>query len=312
MPAPLPLPLVDGVLYIDNTCMELFNTCPRQAYYYKVLKKELNKSRIALDFGKAFHEVLDYLYRKYGTSYRNAEANSDILRYAQSLHLDTPDDDYRSNAYLVGAVSKYLSDYPAESFSLATAPDGKPAIEIPFARPLGIINSPVFGRVVVVWTGRIDLVYRQPGRLGIIDHKTTSMMGPQYFAEFDLSNQFYGYAEAAEFIFGEQISEVTVNGLGCRKPSVKGTGKQYEFARHIVPISRSLLAEWKLDALAAITSFIRCAEDGYFPKYTKWCVNKYGPCQYRAICTLNPEHREAALSTSEYRDVLWNPLDKST
>ena len=266
------------------------------------------RTKIALDFGKAFHEVLDHLYRVHGTAYRSAAQNEEVIRYAQQVPLETPEDDYRTRSYLLQAVGKYLQDYPAESFSIAAMPSGIPAIELPFARPLGVIESPIFGKITIVWTGKIDMLYRQPSRLGIIDHKTTSMMGPQFFAEFDISHQFYGYAEATEYILHEPVAEVTINGLGCRKPSVKGTGKQYEFSRHIITISRALLAEWKQDCLSAITSFIRFAEDGYFPKYTKWCINKYGPCQYRSICTLNPEYREAALATSEFIPVTWSPL----
>ncbi len=306
MNSPIPLPLVDGALFIDNSSMELLVTCPRQAYYHYIRKLELNKSKIALDFGKAFHDTLEHLYKVHGTGYRNATQNQEVLTHCQNLVLETPEDDYRTKSYLLQGVGKYLSDYPAESFTLATTPSGAVGIEVPFARPLGVIKSPIFGEITIIWTGKIDLIYRQPGRLGIMDHKTTSMMGPQFFAEFDISHQFYGYADATEFILGEPVTEVCINGLGCRKPT--RTGVQFEFARHIIPISRSLLTEWKQDCLSAITTFIRYAEDGYFPKYTKWCINKYGPCQYRGVCTLAPEHRESALSTSEFRPVTWSPL----
>lgn len=296
------------MLYIDNSSMELFTTCSRQAEYYLVRKVELNRDCIALSFGEAFHDVLRFIYTEFGTAYRNTEQNSRIVAYAANLVLPTPEDDYRTTSYLVSAVLKYLSTYPAEPYTIATMPSGIKAVEVPFMFPLGVIVSPIYGRITVMWTGRIDLVYRSGHKLGIIDHKTTSMLGPQFFAEFEIAHQMYGYAAACEYIFGETVHEITINALGCRKPT--RTGVQYEFTRSIIPITRALLDEWHRDSLALVSDFISHAERGYFPKCTKWCINKYGPCQYRGVCTLDPAMRESALSTSEFKPVTWNPLNK--
>lgn len=305
---PILPPLRDGVLYIDNSSLEQFSTCSRQAYYYKIRKRELDKTRIALDFGDRFHKVLEYLYLNYGTQYRNADANQKIIAFASSLKIDTPQDDYRTIPYLVDAVSQYVTQYPAEPWALVPLDGDVPAVEIPFTYPLGELTSTVFGTIPIVWTGKIDLPYRSQGRLGFMDHKTTSMMGPQYFAEFEISHQMYGYANALEHIFGEPCVEFTINALGCRKPS--RTGTKFEFSRHIVQATQPLKDEWKRDTLALVSDFIAHCEQGYFPKMTKWCVGKYGPCQYKSICTMNPDVREHALASGEYRDVTWDPLKK--
>lgn len=311
MRPPIPPPLVDGVLYLDNSQMELATTCARQSYYYTVRRVELNRTRIALDFGGAFHKVLEFLYTNYGTAYRNAEQNRAVVAFAAAQVLDTPEDDYRSVSYLVDAVVKYLGDYPAEPFSIVNTPDGKPAVEVAFAMPIGTIDTKTWGPIKIVWTGKVDMMYRSRDRLGILDHKTTSMMGPQFFAEFEIAHQMYGYAAAAEYILGEACGEFTINALGCRKPTVKGKGVVYEFQRHIIPVTRALLDEWHDDTLSIIGTFLANCEAGYFPKETKWCVGKYGACQYKSVCSLNPEHRELAFSTSEFRKVTWNPLQQS-
>jgi hypothetical protein len=310
MPDPIQLPLVDGVLYIDNSSMELFTTCPRQAYYYVIRRLELNRDRIALSFGEAFHRTLEYLYKTYGTAYRSATENADVIRFASSLRLDTPEDDYRTIPYLVNGVNKYLTDHPAEPFEIVRLPNGSPAVELPFAYPLGVIDSPVYGRISIIWTGKIDLLYRLDGRLGVMDHKTSSIMGQQFFAEFEIAHQMYGYNSAAEYIINEPLSQICINGLGCRKPT--RTGVMYEFSRHIIPVSRPLVNEWHDDCLAIVSNFISQCETGYLAKHTKWCINKYGPCQYRGICTLDPEMRESALNTTEFRPVTWNPLSAKT
>lgn len=308
MSKPIPPPLRDNVLYIDNSSMELFTTCPRQAYYYIIRRLELNRDKIALDFGGALHKVLEYLYRTYGNNYRSNSDNADVIKFAQRIELRTPEDDYRTNAYLVDAVVEYLTKHPAEVFTLLSEPSqpSKPAVELPFAMPIGEIETELWGKVIIIWTGRIDLPYRSQNRLGIMDHKSTSMMGPQFFTEFEIAHQMYGYVAATEYIFGEQVSEVTINALGCRKPTK--SGQRYEFERHIIPVTRPLLDEWHDDSMAIVSDFLAHCARGYFPKHTKWCIGKYGPCQFRAVCSLNPEHRELALSTSEYRTVTWDPL----
>jgi hypothetical protein len=306
---PIQPPLRDGVLYIDNSSMELFTTCSRQAYYYLIRRIELNRDRIALSFGEAFHAVLDHLYRTHGNSYRDQQANASVLAFAARRELHPPPDDYRTTSYLTNAVNKYLTDYPAEAFDIAVMPNGVTAVEVPFAFPLGTVESAAFGTIPVVWTGRLDLVYRSRGRLGVMDHKTTSIMGSQFFAEFEIAHQMYGYVAACEYIFGEAVSEICINGLGCRKPTKTGT--MYEFQRHLIPVSAALLEEWHTDCLAIVRDFITHCELGYFPKMTKWCTNKYGPCQYRGICTLDPSMRESAINTSEYKLVTWSPLNSN-
>lgn len=304
--SPIPLRLVDGCLYIDNSSTELLTTCRRQAYYNIVRKLELNREGSALAFGEAFHTVLEHLYRTHGTGYRDAAANADIIRYASARVLNPPIDDYRTTPYLVDAIGTYLTQYPGEGFSIARMPSGEPAIELPFAMPLGTISSSVYGPIRVIWTGKIDMVYDSQSRLGVMDHKTTSMMGPQFFAEFEFAHQMYGYVAATEYILGRQVDEICINGLGCRKPT--RTGQKFEFSRHLIPVSRAHLAEWHVDCMAILSSFVADCESGYLPKMTKWCINKYGGCQYRGVCAVAPEHRESVLSTSEFRPVTWTPL----
>lgn len=313
--------------------MELFTTCPRQAFYYIIRKLELNRDKIALDFGSAFHTVLEYLYKTHGTGYRSAEQNQDVINFTsrtithrlspeeeqfrKAAHergellspvLVTPEDDYRTVSYLLEGVQRYLTQYPAEAYEIAKLPDGSPAIEMPFAMPIGTIQTTLWGPVTVMWTGKMDKVYRSRGNLGLQDHKTTSMMGPSYFSEFEIAHQMYGYANAVEYVFKEPCHEILINALGCRKPTVKGKGEKFEFARHIIPINRDLLDEWFTDSLALVSDFLSHCERGYFPKATKWCVAKYGACQYRQVCSLSPENRDLALSTNEFKKVTWSPL----
>jgi hypothetical protein len=152
----------------------------------------------------------------------------------------------------------------------------------------------------------MDMLYERENKLYIMDHKTTSIMGPSYFQDFELSSQVFGYLWAAERIFQRPISGFIVNGLGIRKPTK--TGKAFELVRHAVNNDRSLLEEWQRDTTHDISNYLQMCFDGYLPKRTKWCSGKYGQCQYFTVCQQAPESREFLINSGNYKEVTWNPL----
>jgi len=318
-----PLPLVDGdTLFIDNSTLERFVTCPRSAGYYVGLRRELNKSRAALEFGKIIHEALAYRYANY-TGYVEPACVAGMVACLDkgfaSYHPE--DDEWRNYGIAVSAVQHYNATYPMEEFEVVQF-GGKPFVEQPFAIPLGEITvnaelwirDPVtneirkayVGTLKIVWKGKIDLAYRRESFLYGMDHKTTSIMGPGFFSEFELSHQVHGYSWAIKKLLGSLPRGFVINGLGIRKPTK--TGKSLEFTRQIIPIYDSLVDEWELDTLHIVSDFVEMCRRGYLPKHTKWCVGKYGACEYKQVCGLEPAQRAAAIGSNEYRNVTWDPL----
>jgi hypothetical protein len=328
------LPLIDDALFIDNSSLERFTTCPRSAEYYICNKRESSDSRIALSFGKAIHTILEARYKHNSNVVTRVPGISDhdtselMLAAAKGAFADWPFDDpeeYRNFSTAVTFIEKYNAHYPMEGFEIVKLPDGRPAIEVPFAVPLGELDingdltvrnpdgtiiTKHFDKLKVVWTGRIDLIYRREGRIYIMDHKSTSMMGPQYFKEFDLSSQVYGYLWAASTLLNQPVAGFIVNALAFRKPTPKG--KPYEFSRYPVPADDSLIQEWQQDTMFILSDFVEMAKRGYFPKHTKWCVGKYGVCSYAPICGLPPHQRQIMLGSGNYKTVQWNPLDNTS
>lgn len=307
------LPLIDDALFIDNSSLERFTTCPRSAKYYIIDKRESNEDREALGFGKRIHEIMDSRYRlhpnvmqpdgmnfKYGTDFvMRARAEQVFADWVPS------EGSFRTLATALNFIEVYNATYPVEAFSVLQLPDGKTGVEMPFAVPLCTLD--VEGKSIkVMWTGRIDLLYKREDRVYIMDHKTTSMMGPSYFKEFELSSQVFGYVWAVQKLLGVQIDGFCVNALAFRKPTK--TGKSLELLRHIVPIDQSLVKEWEHDTQTIIGDLVNMAHRGDFPKHTKWCVNKYGMCEYAPICGLPPSNRDVLLNSNMYRTVTWSPL----
>ena len=315
-----PLSLIDGALFIDNSSLERFTTCPRSAQYYICQKREGADERVALTFGKKVHELLETRYQLLGHPVEEVSAAMHTRAQATFSDWSPPEGDFRTYDCATQLINAYLQTYPLEEFTLSSLPSGAPAIEVPFAVPIGEIDvnaevavrdgDQIVSRFIktlpIVWTGRIDLIYESQGRTYLMDHKTTSMLGPQYFKEFELSHQVYGYTWAASRLLNRPVYGFCVNALAVRRPTK--TGKSLEFVRQIVPLDQSLLEEWIDDTLHICSDFVENARRGYFPKHTKWCIGKYGECPYRGVCSLPPDQRELMLMSSLYKNVEWSPL----
>jgi len=308
------LPLIDNALFIDNSSLERFTTCPRSANYYIVHKREGNEERTALGFGKRIHEILDARYRFHPNVIPQSELGLGqtgtellMLQRAETVFRDwTPGEgDYRTYATALDFIRNYNATYPIEAFSVYKLPTGQPAVEVPFALPLCEIE--VEGRTIkVMWTGRIDLIYTREGRFYIMDHKTTSMLGPSYFKEFELSSQVFGYVWAVQRLLSVVVDGFCVNALAFRKPTK--TGKAFEPIRQIIPIEQALVGEWEHDTQTIVSDLINMDARDDWPKHTKWCVGKYGVCEYADVCRQPPLIRETLLNSNAFRPVTWSPL----
>jgi hypothetical protein len=311
---PIPLPLIDGdTLFIDNSSLEHFTTCPRQALYSLVRRLKPAGERTALNFGGIIHKILEARYRACTALHAQTPDVTQVMLATAQREFDKwspPEDDYRNFSCAVELIRRYEEQYPFEQFEVVRGLDGSPMIEVPFAIPLGEIDLKEEGKKIkIVWTGRIDMAYisENGGGLYVMDHKTTSVMGPSYFSAFTISHQMYGYAWAVEQLTGKSVTAVVINALGVRKPT--RTGNAFEFKRDVIPVQRGLLDEWKRDCLYIVADFVEMCRRGYLPKHTAWCVGKFGECPFRKVCTLaDDDQREVMLSSGEYVKNDWSPL----
>lgn len=313
-PTPITLPLVDGdTLFIDNSSLEHFTTCPRQALYSLVRRLKPAGERTALNFGGIVHKILEARYRACTALHAQTQEVTKVMLATAEREYQAwtpPEDDYRTLSCAVELIRRYEEYYPFEQFEVVRGSDGTPLIEVPFAIPLGTIDLKNENKQVkIVWQGRIDLAYisANGGGLYVMDHKTTSVMGPSYFSGFTIAHQMYGYAWATEQMCGQTVSAVVINALGIRKPT--RTGNAFEFKREVIPIQRGLLDEWKRDTLYIVADFVEMCRRGYLPKHTVWCAGKFGMCPYHKVCTLDgDDQREVMLNSGEFTKNDWSPL----
>jgi hypothetical protein len=204
--------------------------------------------------------------------------------------------------------------------------DGVPSVELPFAVPLGEITLPEsttffskiyqttevtsidLSHVPVVWIGKIDGVIIHKGEYWVMDHKTTSIMGPTYYDQYYMSGQMIGYTWALQKLLNIPIRGVLINVFGVRKPTK--TGKGTEFGRQFISYEQHLINEWQVNTLSLIGQFFANLAAESFPKRTTQCIRYMRKCAYWDVCNLPAEHRPALLYSNNFKQITWSPLNE--
>lgn len=329
----IPLPLLDGdTLLIDSSSTSDVMTCKRLAEYAYCNHRKSADEKAALKAGGIAHKVLEARYRAASEMYaQSLEVEKVMIATAEREYASwsPPEDDFRTFSTMVSMIREYGMKYPFESFDVVKMPDGRPFIEVPFIRPFcelgveaefwvqplkltaggivkdGPVRSQHIASLKVAWIGRIDMAYRTPSGVYIMDHKTSTIASNT--GEFVLSHQLYGYADSTEYLLNEPVAGFVVNRIVWHKPSKKGV--PFVFERSLNTVSRPLLAEWRQDITHIIADLVEGIRRGYLQKETVWCYGKFGQCPFHKVCTLDTkDQRDIMLHSGEFVDNVWSPL----
>lgn len=321
------------ILRIDNSSSEDFVMCAFAGKIKKVLGR-VPPTSAPLVYGGAAHAGLDVRYRHLEDRGSETLVNMMAEAVVKKFEGFTPAlDEWRTVDRCIDTLQRYLKKYPTEPFSVHQV-DGVPQVEVPFSIPLGVIElncelaydwetlvdpeewpdgtdggSKVYvDDLHIFWTGRIDAVIQMDNRLWVMDHKTSSIVGPTYWKEFELSQATLGYTFAGQEIYAQPVSGLLANVLIGRKPTKTGTPTDFQRQRFYYSPAR--LNRWKKNITSIITNFVHRLVDDDFPQETKWCSGKYGMCPFHDECCLdNEELTIQALYTNKFADNTWSPLD---
>jgi hypothetical protein len=352
------MPLLDGVLFVDNSMMELLITCTRQLEYNKLRARIAAHEKPSLNFGGAMHEALEYRY----------VVSKDVKPFTHEIQCTilnecfenkpNPVDDWRNFNWACELIERYNHRYMIEPFNTLQYETPIPCpkcqedsvkdclwcgntrlrhamIELSFALPLfthpikdmsiiALQDQPFVeanGGVIIMYTGRIDLPVMWEGGLYIIDHKTTSMLGSQFFERNSMSAQQRGYVWAFQKLTGMKANGYCINALRTKEPPLyisdpvkavpKGQSPEKwwseSFARERYFTNEDTLTEWWENTVELIHEFFWHYHRGVMPMKTAWCT-QYGRCQYYDVCSLPRRDRELMLSSGNYTANTWSPL----
>lgn len=353
-----PLPLIDNCLFVDNSMLELLNTCPRALQYNRLNQRVSTHESPSLNFGSAIHLALEFRYKRCAhlacDPFDEAEL-SKVLAKQFNEH-PTPSDDFRNLNWALEIMKQYNMIHGEEDFKLleyeqeqnCTHCEGrgwqfskhegtddlqsacpfcngtgknKLMVELPFALPLFRHED-----VQIMYSGRIDLpILRDDNQIFVMDHKTTSLLGPTFFDDKKMSAQQKGYAWSFEQLTGMKVRGYEVNALRIKEPPAyvtngtepKRGGKKQSvedwwresLVRERFLLNEGELNEWRNNAIELVSEFFWHYSRGVFPMKTSWCVGKFGRCPYFDVCSTHPpEDRLLILNSGLYQDNTWSPL----
>lgn len=299
------LRLINNTLFIDNSRLELFTTCPRKGEYGIV------RARVPAGTNPAFFlGEIEHLCQKFRYLYFPLDKIDPVCTYLQFQLIDMcykdvvlPLDEYRTADYAKCVIAAYNRWYNKPEDFQILATEGKALVERSFAVPLGKI-----GDINIVWIGRIDLGVQllADGRIFVMDHKTSKIGGDYFATEFFLSSQMQGYTLSLQKVIERPVSGVIINAMFCRQPT--RTGKNITFNRYRITYDQENLLEWQDNMLRIADDFINCSKREYFPMHTHQCITKYGSCQYIDTCRMAPSSRLTWLYSGAFKDDEWSPM----
>lgn len=340
-----PLPLIDGVLFVDNSFLDRM-VCYRETQYAMLQRRIPTGVNAAINFGTAGHLVWEHRYKTYGTRPPDEKLEAEQVELLTKFFADNPppEGDRRDLNYAIELfVKRYNKRYAVETFELFQNDKGEPLVELSFALPLF-----KQGTLQIFYNGRIDLPVREHNRVIIYDNKTASNLNQYYFEGERVSPQYEGYCWSFEQLTGIAVDGYCINGVRtAEKPEYvlkweakrsaldafedtpleapvifDANGKKKSdpkvwwheaFQRDKVYLRPGQLDAWKQNTIVLIEEFFWHYSRGYLPQRKKWCVGKYGKCGYYEICHgLPEEQRELVLNSGMFIDNNWSPLRQPT
>ncbi len=268
----------------DYTSLSTFLVC-RRKYYWRIVRGIVGKEPpLAAEFGRCIHLALDIWHK---------ERNLDKAIEAFCTEFkESPDDEKRTIAVGKKLLSLYAEKYAHESFKIL-------ATEQEFDVPLPL---PPFHLI-----GRIDKIIDWDEAVLVLDHKTTSRLGGEFFYKIRPNMQFDGYIFAARQIGFPTCSGIVLDALLV----AKGLTIPSQLSR-LTPLARSVdfrseqdISRYIKNVLSIIRDLEQCYTLDEWYENTESCCD-FIECPYRRICKEDQDLHERIIDM-DFKIEPWTP-----
>lgn len=294
-------------VWINYSSLELAQTCLRK-FHYKLNRKLTQATESsALAYGSAVHTILEHWYtlptgerllpkHQYERAelyacghnlHEEAQGPLESIRRGVLRGYDTlkalPDDDKRSLMQLVKTMRSYFNHYADDQLVVATDEHG-PIIERDFEFLLH--EEP---GLEIWYFGTIDVVLMNAATqlLMVADHKTTSILGKEFYARCKPNPQYTGYVLGAQKCLGLDTNLFMINGIQV--------AKNPQFARQVTTRNDDDFQELKLTVIEQASRILRAQEAQLWPMTSPNPCSMYGGCEYHKICEVPENLKEAVI-----------------
>lgn len=302
--------------YIDSSMLSSWRACRRKFYHAHLLSLHPTGKSIHLIAGGAFAAGMEAARRLVFARNRvDRPSHADILQAAYKAFaaewgdFQAPQGATKSFENTFGALEAYLKQYPPETDEVQplTRSDGSPTVEFTFSIPLEEAPPHPETGDPFLFVGRFDLLGTLNSLLAVEDEKTTSSIGFQWDAQWDLRGQFLGYLWACQQL-GYRVNTAVIRGIGILK-------RDYKFATAIKQYPQHLIDRWYQQLLLDVQNISTAyrnvlAEpellDQEFGFNFADSCSSYGGCAYSTLCLA----KEPEAWEDNFVKHRWDPLAK--
>lgn len=306
---------------VNTSSLSLMQECWRKTYYSLERNLRSNSEGEATLFGTAIHKALEVFYlapferRTLPAGFRkdfellaggHDEGKDYLIMDAARAFKEKmiplaslPEDNKRSLASGLWLLSYYFEKYHDDPWIALCDSEGKPFVEKDFNYI--ILDTPTLQIEVF---GRIDLILTNPHTMQVVvtDHKTTSMMGEDFFNRCAPNFQYTNYVLGTNLSLGIKTDTFLVNGIGVKAKPKTARGSPPTFIRQ--PTMR---VEEDFDELRrAMKMYVKIyldlkSKSEPWPQTTPGPCAMWGGCQYREICS-SPKSLQENIITLKYHN----------
>lgn len=298
---------------INYSSLSIIQECARKSYYsfHEMLRSKTEGP--ATLFGGAIHKALEVYYKEPAgtrTIPRNFNEHSEVMAYgtpppepehvlyraiqaflehAEPLRA-LPSTDKRSLDAGIYVLQNYFKTYiekeqdPWEIYRDAEGPVVERYCD------LEIYND---GKVKIILFGSIDCILRnvQTGIVLPTDHKTSSVVGNDFYNRLKPNHQYSGYFLLAKEKLGIKGDGFLVNCLQVKARPLTARGAPPQFPRQVTTRTENDLIEFKEAVIDAVFNYLRWEQTGIWPMGSVNVCTFWGGCPYLEVCGAPPSIR---------------------
>jgi hypothetical protein len=270
---------------VDNFALTIHQACPTKHKHRIQEHWTLRRKSPALGFGGALHLGIAEWYRR---------GSLDLAIQAIRDGWTEPNrtDDFRTMQKCIDVMRGYAKQYPNESFQIVGGLD--PILEASFTIDTGLTTD---AGTPIEYGGIFDGLVEFSGHVYILEHKSTSVLGPTYFSQFKPNNQVTGYIWAARQMTGMRVAGAMINAIGVYKAGAT------RFERHLTTRTDAEIDEWLKSVQSTCNEIEYHDRKGFWPMRTTSCT-QYGLCEFHSVCSLaDPTLRAKRLEQDFVREI---------
>lgn len=287
---------------VNYSSLSLIQTCPRKAQYSLERGLKAKSESPATLFGTAIHKALEVFYAIPRTerflpanfidhsnllAFGHSPPNSHPLYSAVQAFVEKaeplralPDEDKRSISNGVWILQNYFKTYIDDPFEVFADSEG-PILER--SASLILFDSP---ELQIEIFGTIDAVLKnvQTGVLLPADHKTSSMVGNDFYNRLKPNAQYTTYLLLAKEVLGLDPAGFLVNCIEVKAKPKTARGSPPNFPRQVTTRSEEDFKEYKETVIEGVQSFLRWKRSGVWPLGSVDSCAFWGGCTYLDVC----------------------------